>query len=147
MRKFIDILNEMASVISGEKWYKLDDWSLNDAPYLYHGTSSKLVEEIIASGFSDPSHWGSQSVAEFFARGTCNDHGGKPVIFKMPLSEFSTHAFAPDEQMIDFPIFEDYDWRAEAWEESGQEWLDSLRIYEAVEYHAAQYATEAHILR
>lgn len=55
------------------------------------------------------------------------------------MSRFDAGGFAVDDQMVDFPIFDDYDVRGELWAEieGGRPatWQDSLRIFEAVVYN------------
>ena len=108
---------------------------------LYHGTSSKHIKSIIAVGLTAPTHWGSLEVAKYFARGTCVDHGGKPVLIAKPFSAFYSEGFQVDEQMVDFPVLTDirgadHGVLADQWNNSKQDWTACLRIFEAVVYNA-----------
>lgn len=107
-----------------------------DQAFLYHGTSSLFEEDILLFGVSDPSCWGSITVAEGFAKQACRDNGGTPIIIRKNAHDFSEEAFSPDENMIDFPIFDDFADRAELWRLSKQDWEASLSIYECVVYNS-----------
>jgi len=115
------------------------DWSVDrDVDLLWHGTSSNLADSILQEGLRPGSHWGSLEVAEYFAERNCAEHGGRPVLIRLPVSAFSREDFMVDEQMVDFPVFDDYDVRAMAYEEVEAEgeptWEDCLRVYESVVY-------------
>ena len=73
--------------------------------FLYHGTTTKALRRILEIGMKAPSHWTTrQDIAEWFAQHKANDHGGKPVLIKMPWSAFNSQTFAPDLNLMDFPI-------------------------------------------
>jgi hypothetical protein len=56
-------------------------------------------------------------VAGYFAERNCANHGGRPVLIRLPVSMFSREDFSIDDQMIEFPLFYDYDRRAMAYKE------------------------------
>jgi len=114
------------------------DWTVEDVDFLWHGTSSNLVASILTEGLRPGTHWGTVEVAEYFAERNCAEHGGEPVLIRLPIAAFSQGEFRIDEQMIEFPVFDDYDMRAMAYEQIDEEgeptWQDCLRIYESVVY-------------
>lgn len=151
MRKFIDIVEQSlreGMVAKSAGWYTDRDWRPSDTMMVFHGTSSVLLESILANGINDPNHWGSRPVAEHFANGACNDHGGEPVIIGKKLISFSHANFETDFNMIDFAVFdaETLDERIAAWRDSEQGWQDSLHYYEAIVYSLPVDVDQADIL-
>ena len=116
-----------------------DDAKLTLSPgmLLHHGTSSALLPSIEQDGMHAGSCWGTERVARYFARRNCEEHGGVPAILSVPMDRLDAALLSTDEQMIDFPIFQDYDERQYEWEEkSEQGWAECLRLYESVVYEA-----------
>jgi hypothetical protein len=79
---------------------------------LYYGTSTIFQEEIAENGIKAPSEWGDYGLAEENAFKIVEEHGGKPVIIQIPLSEFKKEYFLLDESSDvtiiyteDLPIF------------------------------------------
>jgi hypothetical protein len=137
------------------KWVKEFKSTLNTEPVkeaagsskkLYHGTSSLNYESILDDGVSDPSYWGTFENAKYFARGTCEETGGDPMIIAKNISDFSQYDLKVDENIIDFQINNDPKFRDrqfKAWNASGKTWQDCLRIFGAVKYDNVVYV-EAH---
>lgn len=113
-----------------------DNWDVvYDMPVLYHGTSNKKLPEILSNGLVAGTCFGSSEVAKYFARQTAAECGGEPIIIAVQIGTFIQSDLVPDEQMIEFPIFDDWDMRGAEWEELVEPCgLDSLQIYEAAVY-------------
>ena len=109
---------------------------------LYHGTSTNLIGSALSGGIHPPSYWGSRNVAMGFAKQKCRDIGGSPVLIAIPLTRFSKVHLVPDENMIDFCIFDDFESRADQWKTSQQDWVASLEIYHAVMYDEIMYIND-----
>ncbi len=123
-------------------WYRNYQKLLEGSPQiLYHGTSSLYEKDILEGGIGDPSHWGTEKVAIGFAKQKCRDNGGNPLLIGVPFHEFDQWQFGVDENMIDFPIYNDVEARAKKWQESNQDWKASLKIYGAVVYDAPVYVS------
>ena len=124
----------MSRQIKFEPFDAESEWSFeDDVAYLFHGTSSKHVASIIDRGVRAESCWGTREVAEFFARQNAREFGGRAILVRVPADRFPIEGFRIDRLMIEFPIYDDYDVRALAWESIVKPtWRDALRIYGSV---------------
>lgn len=111
---------------------------------LYHGTSSKRLPKILKNGLKPGSHWGSEDVALFFARQSAREDHGRAILIVVDSSALVVSCFQIDNQMVEFPIFSDYDIRQNEWEllDNPTE-LDGLRIFDSVVYRANVPVTPA----
>lgn len=81
--------------------------------------------------------WGTERVAGYFARTTCNERGGSHLLPGVRLDGLDPAKLRIDPVMIEFPIFPEYDERQYEWEEaSSRKWVECLRLYESVTYRA-----------
>ena len=122
----------------------VDNWRefLNEEEELYHGTSDLYKQDILENGIQAPSYWGTAEIAAYYAKEVAEEYGGKPLIIKIPLSEFDQSLLEPDHNSIAEPLThilgksdEDV---GEEWEEVPEPgtWRDSLDIVESVIYNA-----------
>jgi hypothetical protein len=122
-----------------------------DQTYLWHGTSDTNLDNILANGITAPSHWGTDTMADYFAEGAAEAESGNPIIFRVPLSRFNKAALAIDKIAIQEPITEalgkDEDTLMEEWSAVPGEgtWQDCLRIFGAVKYNAPLKVTKEDI--
>ncbi len=109
-------------------------WSMDNHPRLFHGTSTILLGSIRKEGLRPGSCWGTERVARYFADRNRDEHGGDRMVLSVLSSDIDFAALIADEQMIDFPIFPDYDLRQLEWErdDCSQDWRECLRLYESV---------------
>lgn len=111
-----------------------------DEGFLYHGTTSNHIEDILKYGMKSPSWWGSYEIAREYALNTLDaERGfGAPLIIKKKIDDFDKSAFAIDAPSIQEPLTltlgksEEEVW--EEWENSDQTWEDCLDIVESVKY-------------
>lgn len=106
--------------------------------YLYHGTISKHLPEILKNGFVEKSFFGSQRIAEYYAEVTADELGGEPIVIAVPLSNFDPNSIEIDwnsyEEPITYALGMKEDELEELWEESDQTVSDFFDIYESVIY-------------
>ena len=130
----------------------LENWRkyVNKEEELYHGTSDLYKQDILKFGIQAPSYWGTAEVAEYYANEVSEEHGGNPLVVKIPLSKFDQSLLKPDLNSIGEPLTftlrktEEEVW--EEWEQSDETWQDSLEIVESVIYDAPLKVLEKDLL-
>lgn len=121
-----------------ENWHQYLTGS--EIEYLFHGTSTKFKNYILENGTKSPSYWGTEEVAKYYAEEVVEQHGGKLLIIKVPMSKFKEEFLKPDENSVAEPLTytlgktEDEVW--EEWKESDGTWRDSFDIVSSVKYNA-----------
>ncbi len=112
--------------------------------FLYHGTTTRALRRILDQGMASPSHWTTrQDIAEWFAGHKAKDKGGKPVLITLPWSAFDPNTFAPDLNLMDFPIPHhdaEHDVKLDALANPQEPtWQESLTLFDAVIVNAMLY--------
>lgn len=97
--------------------------------YLYHGTSYENAINIIESGLSEKTYWGSRETAEDYAYSY-----DKPVLIKVSYDELSS-LLEPNDTLINYYMESDEEEEKEIydkWIESDQTIEDSIELFNSV---------------
>ena len=110
--------------------------------YLYHGTTTEHVDNILENGFDEGSYFGSYRIAEFYAHsieeGSVKNNDVEPVIIAVPIKYFNLNNLEIDwnsyDEPITFTLGMKEDELEEMWEESDKSVESFYEIYESVVY-------------
>lgn len=70
---------------------------------LYHGTTAENARDIVASGMSAPSYWGSRTMASYYAEVAMED-GEDGAIIALPLAHFDLSELDADRRSLQEPV-------------------------------------------
>lgn len=107
--------------------------------FMYHGTTSRAFDQIVADCLHGPSHWtDNPDIARWFSKHKSRDKGGRQVLIRIPSHRFDKGEFSADLNIMDFPIpahEADHEERLSAISDpTNPSWQDSLRLFNAVIY-------------
>ena len=120
-------------------------WLEENSDYLYHGTSDEVLPSMYEQSMADPSWWGTERVAWYYAEEMVDEIGGNDTVLRVPIARFDTSKLEPDHNSIAEPLThtlgQSEDKLYERWEKSVGTWQDCLSIYESVIYRAPMAIT------
>jgi len=111
---------------------------LMEPQVLYHGTSDVLLPSILKEGLKNPSWWGTEDVASYYAEEVAEEYGGGEIVLAVSLNRFNISKLEPDGNSIAEPLTytlgksEEELW--DEWQKADGTWQDCYRIYGSVIY-------------
>lgn len=104
---------------------------------LYHVTAASNAERIQREGVRPVSYWSTDDLVSYYAE-TIRDEGSQPVVFRVDLNDLDPRLIEPDYESIAEPITTAIGMSEEEvhelWENSSQNWQDSLKIVGSIRY-------------